>query len=132
MRLARTLSFLMIPLVPVTAGAVDVNTGAEVDLVFDSNVFRTSDNQKEDGSFRFTPSLGIVSNDTPVGVDIMYRPTYEAFFTYTDANDFSHDLQTTLDYEASEQTELTLSNRFRILMTSSSTCKPVRSRSKVR
>lgn len=115
MRLAPRVLMVLVAFLPVSAAAVDVELGASAEAVYDDNVFRTSDNPKEDASFRLSPKLRVKSQDTKLGASLFYIPTYEAFATYTDANNWTHQLGTTFDYAAGEKTTLTLDNQFRVL-----------------
>ena len=59
MRFARIAAIFCSLLVPTGAGAVDVDLGVRGEFVYDSNVFRTSGNERDDGSFRIAPTIGI-------------------------------------------------------------------------
>jgi hypothetical protein len=101
-------------LLPAAAGAVEVDLGLKTEAAYDSNVFRSGDNEKGDGSFRFTPSIGVESQNSNWGVDLYYAPTYEVFTTYTDANALTHYLTNSFDYSPGEKTSLGLSQSFRL------------------
>jgi len=115
MRLASTISSFVIALLPLAAGAVDVKLGVETVAVYDTNVFREGSDEKDDGSFRFSPSISIENQDGKLGVDIFYKPTYEVFTTYTDASGLTHYLKNHITYAPSEKTNLELTNIFRKL-----------------
>jgi hypothetical protein len=111
----RPVSLLLIALtasLPMAADAVDVDLGAMVEGVYDSNIYRTSSNQKQDGSFRFTPTIRIDVPGRKFSGDVYYAPTYEVFTTYSDANDLTHYLANTLNWLPSEKTTVRLFNRF--------------------
>jgi hypothetical protein len=112
MRLVQIFMLASAVLLPTAAAAVDVDLGARVEAVYDSNVFRTSSDEKQDGSFRFTPTIRVEAANSKLGGSILYEPTYEVFTTYSDANDLTHLLVNTFDWAPSEKTDLTWVNSF--------------------
>jgi len=106
------LLILMMAPLSAAAEAFEVKFGAMVDAVYDTNVFRTSSNKKDDGSFRFTPTIEIEAPGRKLSGDLYYAPTYEVFTTYTDASDFTHDVRNNIDWLPSEKTQVGLTNRF--------------------
>jgi hypothetical protein len=102
-------------LLPTTAAAVDVDLGARVEAVYDSNVFRTGDDAKQDGSFRFTPIIRIAGATSKFRGDIRYEPTYEVFTTYSDINDLTHLVLNTFVWAPTEKTDIQLSNSFQAI-----------------
>lgn len=115
MRLFSLLLFAVFASLPVAATAVDLDFGAIVEGVYDSNVYRTSRNQQGDGSFRFTPTIGIDFPGRKFSADFYYAPTYEVFTTYSDANGLTHDVRNNLKWSPSETTDVNLNSRFRAL-----------------
>jgi hypothetical protein len=114
MRLAGIIVLTFTALVPLVAGAVDVNLGIKTEAGYDSNVNR-SKNAEGDFSFRFSPDIELAVQDAKFGASLRYIPTYEAFVTLTDASDLTHDLRNRFSWAASDKTKLSLRNRFRVL-----------------
>jgi hypothetical protein len=112
MRPVSLLILTLATLLPSVAFAIDVDFGARVEAVYDSNVFRTSDDAKQDGSFRFTPTIRIEGANSKFSGDILYEPTYEVFTTYSEANDLTHLLLNSFDWRPTEKTDLTWVNSF--------------------
>jgi len=115
MRLVKMLLIVITAALPMAANAVDVDFGAIVDGVYDSNVYRTSRNQKGDGSFRFTPTIKITLPGRKFSGNVRYAPTYEVFTTYSDANGLTHDVGNTFNWLPGEKTNVSMTNRFRAL-----------------
>ncbi|MBW2667140.1 MAG: hypothetical protein JRE13_12685, partial [Deltaproteobacteria bacterium] len=115
MRLVRMLLIAGTALLPVAAGAVDVDLGVKVDGVYDSNVYRTTRNQQQDGSFRFTPTIAIDFPGRKFSGNLYYAPTYEVFTTQSEANGLTHDVRNQLLWVPDEKTDVRLVNRFRAL-----------------
>ena len=57
MRLAKMVFVVVALFWPAAAQAVEVNLGIGSEAVYDSNVFRSSGNDKGDFSFRFSPTI---------------------------------------------------------------------------
>lgn len=115
MRLVLLITLLCIPLLPEAAGAIDVDLGMETTANYDSNVFRDEDEDKGDFSFRFSPTISISSHESKLRTSLSYKPTYEVFTKYTDENDLTHNLGTTLDYMLSNRTNIAFGSNFRSL-----------------
>lgn len=114
MRLARTAVIFWTLLLPVSAGAVDVDLGVRSEFVYDSNVFRSDGKERDDGSFRIAPTIAISQETARLRGSIAYTPNYEAFFTYTDANALTHFLYGSASYLPTDTTQIDLVNTFRI------------------
>jgi hypothetical protein len=115
MRLARILLIVAMASLPLVASAVDLDLGLEVDGVYDSNVYRTSENQVQDGSFRFTPTVRIDVPGKKFSGNLFFAPTYEVFTTQSQANGFTYDVSNQLYWVPDEKTDISLVSRFRSL-----------------
>jgi hypothetical protein len=115
MWLARMLLIVVTASLPVAAGAVDVDFGAMVEGGYDSNIYRTRENQVDDGLFRFTPTIRFEVPGRKFSGDLYYAPTYELFTTHSDANGMAHVVLNGLNWAPDEKTHVRLSNRFQAL-----------------
>ena len=115
MRLARTAFSFCLMLLPMAAGAVDLNLSAEGVTGFDSNVFRAKGDELDDLVFRVTPTVKLSSQDSKMGWSLRYRPTYEIFVQHTDANSLTHDLRGRFDYALGDKTSISLFEHYRRL-----------------
>jgi hypothetical protein len=115
MRLAKTALLLFPMLLPMAAGAVDLNLGAEVVTGYDDNIFRARRHETDDAIFRLTPDIELQSQDLKLGWSLRYRPTYEIFVQHTDANELTHDVRGTFDYTLNDKTAIRLVERYRRL-----------------
>ncbi|MFQ5473147.1 MAG: hypothetical protein ACE5FA_09725 [Dehalococcoidia bacterium] len=115
MRLARILLPALALLAPSAARAIDLKFGVEAQAVYDTNVFRDSNGEKDDASVRLLPSIGILQESARLKTNIFYQPTYEAFVTYTEVNDLTHNLRGSVNYRLSDKTQTSLSHSFRLL-----------------
>jgi hypothetical protein len=115
MRLAQTAFSFFLMLLPVAAGAIDLNLSAEGVTGYDDNIYRTSRDETDDLIFRLTPTVGFSSEESKMGWSLVYRPTYEIFAQHTDANELTHDLRGEFDYILNDKTAMSLTNRYRRL-----------------
>lgn len=115
MRLATAFAVILAVAYPCAAAAVEVKLGGETEAVYDSNVFRLSDDKKDDASFRFSPTIDISEQTDKLGASLYYKPTYEVFTQYTDANALSHYLFNNLTYRFTPKTNVELGNLFRVM-----------------
>jgi len=114
MRTLQAILAISAALWPLASRAVELDLGVGSEIVYDSNVFRSGNDSKGDGSVRISPTIGLVQRYETLEVELYYKPTYEAFMTYTDANALTHYLSSQLDYRFDPKTEVTLSNLFRV------------------
>ncbi len=59
-------------------------------IVADSNVFRTSSDRIEDGSYVLSPRISVSQKNSRLNYSLSYQPIYEAFFTTSGINGFDH------------------------------------------
>ncbi len=79
---------------------------------YDSNVFRTDHNEKDDASFRFGPTIRLRNADKTLSYNISYNPVYQKFVTYDDADDLSHFAAAAAEYQFNDQTVISFLERF--------------------
>lgn len=115
MRLAQTAFSFFLMLLPMAAGAVDLDLAAEGVTGYDDNIYRAKGDETDDVLFRLTPTVRLSSRDSKMGWSLQYRPTYEIFLQHTDANELTHDLLGGFDYTLNDKTAISLTEQYRRL-----------------
>ncbi len=57
---------------------------------WDSNLFRSSSGEVDDGSFQLSPQVIVRERNASLTYDVSYRPTYETFFRTSNVDGFDH------------------------------------------
>ena len=78
----------------------------------DSNVFRTSDDRKQDGFFAFSPQLSVRELNRELNYSFGYRPTYETYFETSNIDGFDHKAYGNLTWRASPVDRITLGSDY--------------------
>jgi hypothetical protein len=98
-------------LLPGIAGAAEVRLSLAGSSEYDSNVFRTPDEEQDDVIFRLTPTISLVEDREKLNYSATYSFPYEIGVKYSnDVSDFNHFANATVNYRATPQTELFANN----------------------
>ncbi|HEU4417513.1 MAG TPA: hypothetical protein VFT55_01165 [Planctomycetota bacterium] len=103
-------------MLPGVMRAGDVTFSFDGSTEYDSNVYRSSSNEKDDMLFRFRPAVRLHDDR---GQDLRYSLQYaipiELAVTYSDLNDVDQDVIGDFNYHATDQLSIYGSNSFRYL-----------------
>lgn len=106
------LSMITVPVitVPAFAAKLDVTPSISLDQAYDSNVFNTDGNEKEDFIFRTTPALTISLRMPETTLNLRTSLTSDRYYNYTELNSINSAITLALD----SQPPLALSPRLSI------------------
>jgi hypothetical protein len=112
MVVARVFIVLLGLVLPGVSGAVDLNLSADTSTQYDNNVFRSENNEENDVSFRFGPTVRVSDEESKFSYSLQYNPVYEVFIDHSDLNDLSHFASGNLSYAFSDRTSLAIAESF--------------------
>jgi hypothetical protein len=78
----------------------------------DSNVFRTSDDRRQDGFIAFSPQLSVHELNRELNYSFGYRPTYETYFETSDIDGFDHKAHGNLTWRATPVDRITFGSDY--------------------
>ncbi|HEY8154678.1 MAG TPA: hypothetical protein VII72_11175 [Myxococcota bacterium] len=99
-------------LLPGVAWGADVRLSMGVSTEYDSNVFRSPNDEKNDVVFRFTPRVAVVEDREKLNYSAGYSLPYEIGVKYQDVRDLNHLVDSNFSYRLTPQTELFGNNAF--------------------
>ena len=87
------------------AWGADVRLSLSASSEYDSNVFRSPDDAKQDVVFRLTPQISLVEDREKLNYSIGYALPYEIGVKYKEVRDLNQHAQASFNYRATPQTE---------------------------
>jgi len=82
------------------------------DVGYSSNVFRTSEDEVSDLTYRFNPTMTLRDTDLPLTYEVKYRPSFTGYLEHTDASVWNQHVAASLTRAFGGRTQLSISDRF--------------------
>jgi hypothetical protein len=97
---------------PGIAWGADVRLSLGASTEYDSNVFRSPDDERDDVVFRLSPRVAVVEDREQLNYSASYSLPFEIGVNYSDVRDLNHIVDGLVSYRMTPQTELFGNNSF--------------------
>lgn len=111
-RSTQGLLLLSLLLPPAAAEAAEAVLGVEGETGYNSNLFYQSSDIQTDGTVRLGPSFELRDRRGKLTWSVVYRPSYEAYFTTRGINAVYHRLNGEVSWQPSQTTEIYANEAF--------------------